>query len=200
MKEIMTILFLIMTTYVYSQDTIRHISGKVVIAKVIEINKEDVKYKKYSNINGPTYLLNKKEIISITYHNGETEVFISSKKEENSAHELEDTVIFKNLTKRNNKVYIESENANAIIHATNAIGIWGYWIITKNKEEADFILKFYIRFTVIGDAFGSAQFIDPMNDKIIKTTKEVNTLMSWDFNTKRGVINKIIKKEIKPLF
>ena len=45
----------------------------------------------------------------------------------------------------------------------------GYWIITKNKEEADFILKFNIRFAGLGDAFGSAQFIYPKND--IKNNK-----------------------------
>jgi len=104
------------------------------------------------------------------------------------------------LTKKNNKVYIDSENKNAIIHASNAIGIWGYWIITKKKEEADFILKFNIRFSGIGDAFGNAQFINPKNDMVLETTEEVNTIMGWDFNTKRGVINKIVKKRIIPMF
>lgn len=195
MKKIMTISFLILTSYLYAQDTIRTISGDEIIAKVLEVNNKEIKYKKTSNINGPTYLLKKNEIISITYTNGETEVLLNSKTEEKTSIEL-----FKKLTKRNNKIYIDSENANAIIHATNTIGIWGYWIITKNKEDADFILKFNIRFAGLGDAFGSAQFINPKNDRILKTTKEVNTITSWDFNTKRGVINKIVKKEIRPMF
>ena len=127
-------------------------------------------------------------------------MFVNSKIEGKQINELEDTELFEKLTKKNNKVYIDSENANAIIHATNAIGIWGYWIITKYKEEADFILKFNIRFAGLGDAFGSAQFIHPLNNRILNTTKEVNTIMGWDLNTKRGVINKIVKKEIKPLF
>lgn len=200
MRKIMTISFLALTTYLYSQDTIRITSRKEIIAKVIEVNKDDIKYKKHSNINGPTYSLSKNEIISITYMNEETEKFVNSKTEGNPISELDDIELFKKLTEKNNKVYIDSENANAIIHATNVIGIWGYWIITKNIEEADFILKFNIRFTVIGEAFGSVQFINPKNDRILKTTKEVNTVMSWDFNTKRGVINKIVKKEIKPMF
>jgi len=200
MKKILALAFSIMITFLYGQDTIRTISGEEIIAKVMEINKEEIKYKKNSNINGPTYLLSKTKIISITYLNGETEIFDNSKIEENPNREIEDTQLFEELTKKNNTVYIDSENANAIIHATNTIGIWGYWVIIKNKEEADFILKFNIRFAGLGDAFGSAQFIYPENNKILKTTKEVNTIMGWDFNTKRGVINKIIKKEIKPMF
>ncbi len=200
MKKTLTILFLIMTTFLYGQDTIRTISGEEIIVKVMELNKEEIKYKRYSNLNGPTYLLNKTEVISITYLNGETEIFSNSKIEENPDIEIGEAELFEKLTKKNNKVFIDSGNENAIIHATNAIEIWGYWIITKNKEEADFILKFNIRFAGLGDAFGSAQFIYPQDNRILRTTKEVNTVMSWDFNTKRGVINKIVKKEIKPIF
>lgn len=119
----MTLTFLIMNTYLYSQDTIRTISGKAIISKIIEVNKEEIKYKNYSNINGATYLLSKNEIISITYLNGETEIFINSKIEENPINELEDIELFDKLTTKNNTVYIESETTNAVIHATNAIGI-----------------------------------------------------------------------------
>lgn len=190
-----------MTTYLYSQDTIRTISTKEIIAKVIEVNKDDIKYKKYRNINGPTYSLSKNEIISITYLNGETEIYVDSKIEENPINELDDVELLNKLTKKNNTVYIDCDNANAIVHATYAIGVWGYWIITKNKEEADFILKFHIRFGGLGNAFGNAQFINPETNKTFKTTKEVkNTIMRGDFNTKRGLINKIVEKEIKPMF
>ena len=201
MKKILTITLLIMTTCLYSQDTIRTISTKEIISKVIEVNKDDIKYKKYSNINGPTYSLSKNEIISITYLNGETEMYVNSKIDKNPISQLEDVELLKKLTKKNNTVYIDSENANAIIHAKYAIGVWGYWIITKNKEEADFILRFNIRFGGLGNAFGNAQFINPETNKTLKTTKEVkNTIMRGDFNTKRGLINKIVKKEIKPMF
>ncbi len=39
-----------------------------------------------------------------------------------------------------------------------------------------------------------------MESDILKSNKEVNTITSWDMNTKRGVINKIVAKEIKPLY
>ena len=51
-----------------------------------------------------------------------------------------------------------------------------------------------------GKAIGSAQFIDPDDEIIHKTTKELNAVISLDFNTKRSVINNIVEYEIKPLF
>lgn len=107
---------------------------------------------------------------------------------------------FSQLTKAKNKVFIESTDKNGIIHATKALGSWGYWIITENKEEADFILNFTYRFAGVGDVFGYAEFINPENRNVLKKTKEVNSMMSMDFNSKRAVINKIVKKQIKPLF
>ncbi len=115
----------------------------------------------------------------------------------NSSIEIDD---FSQLTKAKNKVFIEATDKNVIIHATKALGAWGYWIITDKKEEADFILNFSYQFTGLGDVFGYAEFVNPENGNVLKTTKEVNSMMSMDFNAKRAVINKLVKKEIKPLF
>jgi hypothetical protein len=97
-------------------------------------------------------------------------------------------------------VYIESKDKNAILHATHGIQGWGYWEVTKNKAEADFILRFDYIHAGLGDAFGKAVFINPENNNVLRQTKEVNTLMSMDMNTKRGVINKLIAKEIRPYY
>ena len=51
----------------------------------------------------------------------------------------------------------------------------------------------------MGDKKGKAQFIDPANDSILFETKSVNTVFSWDMNTKRGVIDRIVNKTIKRL-
>ncbi|BAX82445.1 hypothetical protein [Labilibaculum antarcticum] len=115
----------------------------------------------------------------------------------NKAIETDD---FSQLTKAENKVFIESTDKNGTIHATKALASWGYWIITDDKEEADFILNFTYRFVGVGDVFGYVEFLNPENGNIMKTTKEVNSMMSMDFNSKRAVIKKLVKKRIKPLF
>jgi len=65
----------IMPFIVLAEDIIVLNNGDIVKSKVIEIGQNEVKYKKASNPNVPTYSINKTEILSITYENGEKEVF-----------------------------------------------------------------------------------------------------------------------------
>lgn len=50
-------------------------NGDIIKSKVLEITQTEIKYKKISNIGGPTYTINSSEVLSITYSNGETEKF-----------------------------------------------------------------------------------------------------------------------------
>jgi hypothetical protein len=59
----------------FAQDIITLKNGDDVKAKVQEIGLSDVKYKRYENLDGPTYTLSKAEIFMIKYENGEKDVF-----------------------------------------------------------------------------------------------------------------------------
>ena len=58
-----------------AQDKVYFTNGDQLEVKVLEVNADNVKYKKYSNIEGPTYTKNKSEIIKVIYQNGESEIF-----------------------------------------------------------------------------------------------------------------------------
>ena len=60
-----------------AQDTIRFRNGRVEAAKVAEVGLGKVKYKKFSNPDGPLFLLNEDEVESIKFQNGDVEVFDS---------------------------------------------------------------------------------------------------------------------------
>ena len=204
MKSVLTITFLLISFCTYAQDIIKTISGEVINAKVFEINKEDIKYKKYNNPDGPVYVIKKQEISTITYQNGETEIYNSTQsddkiKQYNYSVDNYDAGLFHSMTRRNNKVFIDSENENAIIHATNAIERWGYWVPVQRRGNADFILNFNVNFAG-AEVYGNADFINPRNGKKIRSTKEVSTSVSRDLNFKRGLINTIVDEGIKPLF
>lgn len=47
-------------------------------ARVLEITESQVKYRRFSNLDGPIYTINKSELAVIIYTNGETELFGSS--------------------------------------------------------------------------------------------------------------------------
>lgn len=64
-------ILLFFSTFSFSQDEILLNSGETVKAIVTEVNDKEVKYKKYSNPEGPLFVIKKREIKKLTYKNGE---------------------------------------------------------------------------------------------------------------------------------
>lgn len=58
-----------------AQDVIRRTDDRSIEVKVIEITPETVRYKRFSNPDGPTYVLPVSDIREIVYPNGEKDVF-----------------------------------------------------------------------------------------------------------------------------
>jgi len=76
MKKIVCVLLTILTTtFAFAQDVIVTKEGRKINSKVTEINENDIKYKNFENLNGPTYTMKKSEIATIIYENGQVEVF-----------------------------------------------------------------------------------------------------------------------------
>ncbi|MBO9594130.1 MAG: hypothetical protein J7599_14585 [Niabella sp.] len=82
-KIILTVLTSVFITAVgFSQDTITVKSGEDIQAKVLEVTKTEIKYKKYDNQNGPTFTMDKSEVSMIRYENGTKDLFREEKKTE----------------------------------------------------------------------------------------------------------------------
>ena len=75
MQKITVLLFsLIFFNSIYSQDVITKKNGDEINAKIIEVTQSEIKYKKFSNINGPTFIILKDELLMIKYEDGTKEV------------------------------------------------------------------------------------------------------------------------------
>ena len=61
-----------------AQDVIVKTDNSTIISKVEEITAESIKYRKWDNLDGPTYVLNVSEVICINFSNGTKESFIKS--------------------------------------------------------------------------------------------------------------------------
>lgn len=61
----------------FSQDVLYTLTGSKLKAKVLEINTTDIKYKDFLNIDGPTYVISKTDIVLIKYENGSTDIINS---------------------------------------------------------------------------------------------------------------------------
>ena len=78
MKRIITLLILLAAccSHAAAQDIITLKNGTEIIAQVLEVNINDVRYKKYSNLDGPIYTEPKRNILRIEYANGEKDEFL----------------------------------------------------------------------------------------------------------------------------
>jgi len=64
-----------------AQDVIVKTDNSTILSKVEEISSESIKYRKWDNLDGPVYVLNISEIISINYSNGTMETFKDKQKD-----------------------------------------------------------------------------------------------------------------------
>jgi hypothetical protein len=62
----------------FAQDLIVYKNGDEVKAKVLSVNREDISYKKWDNVEGPTYTISIDEVFMIKYKNGTKDVFSKS--------------------------------------------------------------------------------------------------------------------------
>lgn len=60
---------------VYAQDKIYKTDNLVIEAKILKVGDDNIEYKKFSNPNGPTYVMSKRVINMLMYENGEKEIY-----------------------------------------------------------------------------------------------------------------------------
>ena len=76
MKRYSLIIFLLFSSLmIKAQDTIVKRSGEKVVVKLMEVNIDNVKFKRMDNLEGPLYTMTKQEISFILYANGTKESF-----------------------------------------------------------------------------------------------------------------------------
>lgn len=73
MKRILTILIFQVCLYALAEDIISMRDGEIIKAIVSDITQTEVKYKKTSNPQGPTYTISKNDVLSILFANGDIE-------------------------------------------------------------------------------------------------------------------------------
>ena len=72
-KFLSVVVLAMFSVIAHAQDVIVKKDGNTITSKVTEITSSEIKYKKFSNQNGPTYTIGKNEVNYINYENGERE-------------------------------------------------------------------------------------------------------------------------------
>ncbi len=72
---ILAVLLVVLSHNLIAQDTIVKKNDVLIAAKVIEVHEDEIHYKKFINLDGPTYILETTKITRIIYQNGEVETY-----------------------------------------------------------------------------------------------------------------------------
>jgi hypothetical protein len=80
MKRFLLLFVLLTASYsAFAQDIITRKDGTDIEARILEVTTTEVKYKKFSNLDGPIFYIPKSDILIVRYENGENEVFQDSR-------------------------------------------------------------------------------------------------------------------------
>ena len=131
MKKLLFLLSIV-SLNVSAQDIIVKKDGSTIMSKVLEVNQNEIKYKKHSNQNGPIYTISKSDILSINYENGEKDVFGNIHDNLKNTKESPQLSIIKADSRNNellslyNRVYQPSDKTKKKkTVAKKGIAIWG---------------------------------------------------------------------------
>ncbi len=95
MKKLICIIVLALSAFISldAQDLITKKDGTDISAKILEVNTNEIKYKRYSNLEGPTYTILKSDILIVRYENGENELFNESKQQSSYRANTTQTIV-----------------------------------------------------------------------------------------------------------
>lgn len=188
----------------FSQDIIKKVDGSIVESKILEVSNTEVKYKKFSNLSGPVFILEKKEISEVKYENGEIEKLRKTNNEKNEDYSIKEKNNLESLFVKGNKVFlVKSDDANddALKYFKDALEGWGYWNVVEDESEADFIIVFSLHKK--GMALRGAKVI--LKTKLGKQFKESksytgNATAFNGYNGSRAAANKVVDNFLKKEF
>ena len=73
MKKLLVLLMILCSCSAFAQDVIVKNDGSTVLCRIVEVNSSEVVYKKWNNLNGSNYVMNRSDVANINYENGKKE-------------------------------------------------------------------------------------------------------------------------------
>ena len=153
-KTLLMLLSLMAATMAFAQDVIIETSGTRTEARILTVNDAEIAYKRFSNLNGPTYTKRIEKIARIEYENGDVDDFLEQA--ETDGNIWGDATLpdldYENykgfLLAKGNVVYIpdgrtEYEKA-AVQYLREMIHEDGFWVLAARKEQAHFMIVYEV--------------------------------------------------------
>jgi len=200
-KKITYLLFIIILMFTTisgnAQDKIFIKTGSNMEVKILEININDVKYKKYDNLEGPIYTIDKNKINMIIYENGTKDMFGGEANvNKNISKQSQSGLISGSklyLTYVNTAFKKNVDGANAEIMLNSYLEKKTTCIVVDTRDDADFIVE--LKVIKEGGRKAKIDIIHVLSDKKIfesKWRKGTNAIHNGMSGSKQA-IGEIVK-------
>ena len=160
-------LFYITTSYAQDIIVLKGKTSDEIKVKVTEVSKKNVKYKKWSYQEGPTFSLSVDDVLIIKYQNGEEQVFSKEKKSFWGKISKKD-----NKSKDNKKLEKNQLGLNNLFHKK-----------TQNNKENKIVADDKENKTKQKESKGVTLKVKPIKEKQVKG----NSLKKWEFGAYAGL-------------
>lgn len=184
-----------------AQDVITKIDGNEILAKVLEVSQNEIKYRKYKNLDGPIYSVAKSDISSIRYVDGSKDIFNEIKTIKNDPKVAATIVDSLKLVDKGSSVFItsnevtEKRNESILVHAKRALTDWGYWKIADNITDADILAIF--KMEQKGFAYKcSIEIVDLQTKNILLKTKNITCYAADYGNPRKAAVEQSVRNEL----
>lgn len=108
MKRLFLYIMLIICELSFAQDIIVTKDNQRIDAKIIEVSETTIKYKKTTNLDGPTFSIQTDKISSVVYQNGNVQTFLTSN-QNNSTPSLRDIAYIQQLEEKKKETHTPVE-------------------------------------------------------------------------------------------
>lgn len=181
MKNLINSLLILLPALVSAQDVLYKTDNTKQEVKVTEINGTSIKYKEFSNPNGPLYVINKNEVALIVYQNGKHEAFnkvdVSPAYSDPSTKQLQR---FEKVTENKNVIFL-----NTIEFLNSGVGV--SYLHEFGDGKFDLHIPFATSFGTPGMDNALSNFGGLGGLKINKTNYDIGLGLYYNTTGKRSV-------------
>lgn len=201
-KNLWVILLFISTLVLHAQDSILMVNEKKIEAKVLEIGTTTIKYKKYSNIEGPLYTVAKEEVKEIVFENGDIEVFSS---EYSGTERIERQASLELIPgSRLFLTYSKAEDEDNV-DGSDAIGMLKTYIegkttcqVVNSYDKADFVVDLQVIKKAMAKRKAMIEITNIAAEKVVyesKWSKGINSAFTG-YSGSRAAVGNVVKKQL----
>lgn len=192
MKQLFLVLLLLCTVSVSAQDVIVKKDGSTIVCRVVELTESEIVYKKWGNLNGSSYVMERSAASAINYQNGkkvnlsEATNLYTPNNQNDGVQQYNDRALLglytaesRNINKEKSKVTFSYIGGSALAVMGASFVIWAF-----NEHLFDGYANDIIRLGIGVASLGGSYFLFKSAVKHQKQLKELRGLSVYQHNFK----------------